>query len=78
MKEVTEFYFRPAVFDTFGGCAEETDEVLMDYAKLVAARQHRSPKSVFKNVYGRPGCCIWSCNAQAVILRRPNAVESPS
>ena len=33
LEEVTGFDFRPAVFDTFGGCSSETDELLMDYAK---------------------------------------------
>ena len=42
LEEVTGFDFRPAVFDTFGGCSSETDELLMDYAKLVATRQRRS------------------------------------
>ena len=78
LEEVTGFDFRPAVFDTFGGCSSETDELLMDYAKLVATRQRRSPKSVFKSVYGRLSYGIWSCNAQAVILRRPKVIEIPN
>ena len=78
LAEVTGFRFRPAIFDTFGGCSEGTAELIMDHAKLVAAREGRKPMGVFKRVYGRFSFCIWSFNAQAVILRRPRTIQLPS
>ena len=78
LQEVTGFKFRPAVFDTFGGCSAETEDLLMEYAKLVATRQRRSAKGVFNRVYSRLSYCVWSCNAQSVILRRPRVLTTPS
>ena len=78
LQEVTGFKFRPAVFDTFGGFSAETEELLMDYAKLVATRQRRSAKGVYNRVYSRLSYCVWSCNAQSVILRRPRVIATPS
>ena len=74
LEEVTGFRFRAAVFDTFGGCSDDTTELLMSYAKRVADRQGSSAKRVFDRVYGRLSYNIWSSNAQAVILRRPKSV----
>jgi len=77
LEEVTGFKFRPAVFDTFGGCSEDTGALILEYAKRVAARQGKSAKNVFNRVYSRLSYCIWSYNAQAIILRRPNVVWPP-
>ena len=44
LEEITGFKFRPAVFDTFGGCSEDTRFLIMEFAKRVAARQGKSPK----------------------------------
>ena len=74
MTEVSGFTFKPAIFDTFGGCSEGTEELIMDYAKQVAAREGRKPKGVYNRVYGRFSYCIWSFNAQAVILRPPRII----
>ena len=72
--EVTGFTFKPAIFDTFGGCSEGTEGLIMELAKQVAAREGRKPKGLFNRVYGRLSYCIWSFNAQAVILRRPRII----
>ena len=74
LEEVTGFRFRAAVFDIFGGCSDDTTELLMSYAKRVADRQGTTPKRVHDRVYGRLSYSIWSSNAQAVILRRPKSV----
>ena len=73
LEEVTGFRFRAAIFDTFGGCSDETTELLMSYAKRFADRQGTTPKLVYDRVYSRLGYSIWSSNAQAVILRRPRS-----
>ena len=77
LEQVTGFKFIPAIFDSFGGCSTETEALIMTYAKRVAARQGRKPKGVYNRVYGRLSYCIWSLNAQAVILRRPRAIWPP-
>ena len=77
MEEVTGLKFRPAVFDSFGGCAEDTALLLMGYAKRAANRQGKTAKQVFNRTYSRFSYCIWSFNAQATILRRPNVVWPP-
>ena len=74
LEELTGLRFRAAVFDTFGGCSDETTELLMSYAKRVADRQGTTPKRVYDRVYSRLSYSIWSSNAQAVILRRPKSV----
>ena len=76
--EVTGFVFKPAIFDTFGGCSDDTEALIAVYTKLVAAREGRKTKGVFNRVYGRFSYCIWSCNAQAVILRRPRTLAPPN
>ena len=77
LEEVTGLKFRPAVFDVFGGCSENTAQLFLEYAKLVACRQGKTAKYVFNRVYSRFSYCIWSFNAQAIILRRPNVVWPP-
>ena len=77
LEEVTGLKFRPAVFDVFGGCSEDTVQLFMDYARRVACRQGKTAKHVFNRVYSRFSYCIWSLNAQAIILRRPNVVWPP-
>ena len=42
LEAVTGLKFRPAVFDVFGGCSEDTAQLFMDYAKRVACRQGKT------------------------------------
>ena len=77
LEEVTGLKFRPAVFDSFGGCGEDTAQLFMGYAQRVARRQGKSAKHVFNRTYSRFSYCIWSYNAQAAILRRPNVIWPP-
>ena len=53
LAEVTGFRFRAAVCDAFGGCSDDTTEVLMSFANRVADRQGTTTKRVFDRVYGR-------------------------
>ena len=78
LEEITGIKFRPAVFDSFGGCSDDTGKLIMDYAKRVASRQGKTAKNIFNRVYGRFSYCIWSFNAQSIILRRPNVVWPPT
>ena len=36
LETVTGLKFRPAVFDVYGGCSEDTAQLFMDYAERVA------------------------------------------
>ena len=77
LEGITGLKFRPAVFDTFGGCSEDTAQLFKEYAKREACRQGKTTSYVFNRVYSRFSYCIWSFNAQAIILRRPNSVWPP-
>ena len=77
LEAITGLRFRPAVFDVFGGCSEDTAQLFMEYAKWVACRRGKTAKYVFNGIYSRFSYCIWSFNAQAIILRRPIVVWPP-
>lgn len=58
MDDFVGLSFRPAVFDVFGGCSEDTMELLSSYAKKVATRQGSFAKSVLNTVYTKISYCI--------------------
>lgn len=62
LEAVVGFSFQPADFDVYGGCAAETMELLMSYAKRVATRQGSSAKSVLNTVYTKTSYTIWSAS----------------
>lgn len=51
LEELTGFKFKPPIFATFGGCSEDTNALIMDNAKLVAAREGRTRNGVYNRVY---------------------------
>lgn len=44
LDEVTGFHFKPSIFDSFGGCSNDTEHPIVDYAKCIAARKGRMAK----------------------------------
>lgn len=50
--EVMGFNFNPEIFDTFGGCSEETAALITEYPKQFAAREGRKPKGVLTEFTG--------------------------
>ena len=65
------FEFLPMLFDIYGGCSARTQTELERYAKRAAKHQGTSQKKFYNRVYSRISYCIWSANAQCVILRKP-------
>ena len=68
------FDFLPMLFDTYGGCSAKTREQLEKYASRAAKDQGTSTKRFYNRLYSRISYCIWSANAQMVILRKPRCV----